>query len=228
MRAALLDAFGTLVHLDSPEVALRRELGQRAGLEVSEADAAAALRAEIAYYRAHHDEGRDATSLADLRRRCAEVLLANLPGTGHVSLGDVTHALLGALRFVPFAEVPDALRALRARGLRLVVVSNWDVSLVAALDDAGLTPLLDAVVSSAEVGARKPAPAIFARALELAGVTAAEAVHVGDSAEYDVVGARAAGIEPVLVVRDGAPGPPAGVSTVRGLDELAAALPFDS
>lgn len=221
----LLDAFGTLVHLDSPEAALRGELRRRAALDVSVAAAGMALRAEIAYYRAHHDEGRDPDSLADLRRRCAGVLRANLPGAGHVSLEDVTHALLGALRFVAFAEVPNALRALRACGLRLVVVSNWDVSLGAALDDAGLTPLLDGVVSSAEVGARKPDPAIFTRALELAGTSAAEAVHVGDSAEYDVAGARAAGIEPVLVVRGGAPAP-AGVRTVHGLNELPAALPF--
>lgn len=223
----LLDAFGTLVRLDSPEVALRGELGRRVGLDVSEEEAAVALRAEIAYYRAYHDEGRDPASLAGLRRRCAEVLRANLPGAADAPLGEVTAALLGALQFVAFAEVPDALRALRTGGARLVVVSNWDVSLGAALDAAGLTPLLDGVVSSAEVGARKPATAIFARALEVAGASPAEAVHVGDSAEYDVAGARAAGIEPVLVVRDGAPAPP-GVLTVRGLDGLAAALPFDS
>lgn len=223
----LLDAFGTLVHLDSPEAALRGELSRRAGLDVSEAQAALALRAEIAYYRDRHDEGHDAASLAGLRRRCAEVLRANLPRAAGVSLEEVTAALLAALRFAAFAEVPDALRALRASGARLIVVSNWDVSLGAALDAAGLTSLLDGVVSSAEVGARKPDAAIFARALELAGAAPAEAVHVGDSPDYDVAGARAAGIEPVLVLRDGAPAP-AGVRTVRGLDELVGALPFGS
>jgi putative hydrolase of the HAD superfamily len=106
-----------------------------------------------------------------------------------------------------------------------VVVSNWDVSLGAALEGAGLAPLLDGVLSSAAVGAPKPHVEIFARALELAGATPAEAIHVGDSAEFDVAGARAAGIEPVLVVRDGTPAP-SGVRAVRGLDELVAALPF--
>lgn len=225
MHAVLLDAFGTLVHLDAPEAALRDELRRRTGLEVSEAQAGAALRAEIAYYRAHHDEGASAASLAALRRRCAEVLRANLPGALDAPLGDVMSALMAALRFVPFPEVPGALRALRAGGARLVVVSNWDVSLGAALDGAGLTPLLDGVLSSAGAGVRKPHAGIFTRALELAGAAPAQAVHVGDSVEYDVAGARAAGIEPVLVVRDGTAAP-SGVRTVRGLDEVAAALPF--
>jgi putative hydrolase of the HAD superfamily len=225
MRAVLLDAFGTLVHLDAPEAALRRELRRRTGLNVSEAEAAVALRAEIAYYRSHHDEGRDPAGLAALRRRCAEVLRANLPAALDAPLDEVLAALLAALRFVAFPEVPGALRALRARGARLVVVSNWDVSLGAALDAAGLSPLLDGIVSSAEVGVRKPHVDIFTRALELAGAAPAQALHVGDSVSYDVAGARAAGIEPVLVVRGEAPAP-SHVRTVRGLDELVVALPL--
>jgi FMN phosphatase YigB (HAD superfamily) len=76
-------------------------------------------------------------------------------------------------------------------------------------------------VSSAELGAAKPAPAAFRRALTLAGVPAAEAVHVGDRVEEDVEGARAAGIAPVLVVREGdAPELEEPVWTIRSLREL--------
>jgi putative hydrolase of the HAD superfamily len=70
-----------------------------------------------------------------------------------------------------------------------------------------LAPLLDDIVTSAEAGARKPSAAIFKRALTLAGVGADDAIHVGDSIEEDLAGARAAGIEPVLISRDGKPGP---------------------
>jgi FMN phosphatase YigB (HAD superfamily) len=78
------------------------------------------------------------------------------------------------------------------------------------------------VVISAELGAAKPDPAIFARALAVAGVQAQDAIHAGDSLREDVAGARAAGVEPVLVWRDGDPPAEArGVRTVRGLDELA-------
>ena len=116
----------------------------------------------------------------------------------------MVEALLASLRFTAFADVRPALLAARARGQRLVVVSNWDVSLHDVLRELGLEPLLDAILTSAEAGARKPAPAMFERALELAGADRAQAIHVGDSLEEDVAGARAAGIEPVLVRRDGA------------------------
>lgn len=202
-KALLLDALGTLVELEPPVAPLRRELASRFGVDVTEADATRALRAEIGFYRAHHDEARDAASLADLRARSAAALRDALPAASCAALplGPLTEALLAALRFRPYPEVPEVLRALRAVGVRLVVVSNWDVSLHAVLDETALAPLLDGVVTSAELGVAKPAPAILAHGLALAGVEAAEAVHVGDSVEHDVGGARAAGIEPLLVVR---------------------------
>ena len=89
------------------------------------------------------------------------------------------------------------------RGLRRIVVSNWDCSLGRVLERCGLDGLIDGAVSSAEAGARKPDPAIFAPALELAGCTPAEALHVGDTAEEDVEAARGAGIRVLLLDRDG-------------------------
>jgi putative hydrolase of the HAD superfamily len=83
--------------------------------------------------------------------------------------------------------------------------------------------LFDGIVTSAQVGARKPAAAIFQRALSLLGVPPARAVHVGDSLHEDVEGARSAGIGAVLLRRDGEPGP-AGVRTVASLTELAGAI----
>ena len=102
----------------------------------------------------------------------------------------------------------------------IVVVSNWDVSLHDVLERTRLRALVDAVVTSAEFGAAKPDPAIFAHALELAGgVPPGDAVHAGDSVHADVEGARAAGIAAVLVARDGAQAPP-GVRAIPTLDGL--------
>jgi putative hydrolase of the HAD superfamily len=215
----LLDALGTLVTLEPPAPRLRAELAARFGLEVTEEQAAHAFAAEIAYYRAHLDEGRDQASLRALRRRCAEVVLGALPTLGRIEPERMVGALLASLRFTAFADVRPALEAARARGQRLVVVSNWDVSLHDVLHALGLEPLLDGVLTSAEVGARKPARAMFERALALVGVGPAHAIHVGDSLEEDVAGARAAGIEAVLLRRDGADQAP-GVRTISTLADL--------
>ena len=220
--AVLLDALGTLVALEPPAPRLRAELAARFGVEISEDEAARAIAAEIAYYRCHLDEGRDEARLHALRRRCAEVLRAALPGAGNgLELEPLVEALLASLRFSAFPDVRPALEAARAHGQRLVVVSNWDMSLEGVLRALGLAPLLDGVITSAVAGTRKPAPAIFAQALELAGVPAGEAIHVGDTLDEDVAGARAAGIEPVLIRRTCGRAVP-GVRTISSLTELIA------
>jgi putative hydrolase of the HAD superfamily len=216
--AVLLDALGTLVELERPWPHLVDELAAR-GVVVGEEDARAAMLAEMAYYRAHHDEARDWPALKDLRRRCAAVVQESL-GTA-LPLDEVLEALLAAIRFRPYPEVPGALARLRARGARLAVVSNWDVSLHDVLERTELRPLVDAVVISAVEGVAKPDPAIFRAALRRLGARAQDAMHVGDSVEHDVAGARAAGVEAVLVARDGAAAPD-GVRVVASLDELAA------
>ena len=216
IRAVLLDALGTLVELEPPAPLLVSELS-RLGLDVSHELADGAIAAEIAYYRAHLDDGRDRESLAELRRRCAAVVRE------HLSLSpdlDLTDALLASLRFRLYPDVLPALQTFRRAGLRLIVVSNWDVSLGSVLERVGVSHLIDAVLTSAEVGARKPEPAIFERALGAAGIAADEAIHVGDGLEEDVAGALAAGIEPVWLRRDGDGAGPDGVRVISSLGEL--------
>ena len=215
-QAILLDALGTLVELPDPAAALVEELAAR-GAQLRPAEARWAMGAEIAFYRAHLHHARDAEGLASLRERCVDVLRNALPAHAR-DVPDLPGALLGALRFRPYPEVPGVLSAWREDGLRLVVVSNWDVSLHEVLERTGVAPLLDGALDSASFGVAKPDPSIFAAGLELAGVPAAQALHVGDDLEADVGGARAAGVTPVLIARDGAGAP--GVRVVRALDEL--------
>jgi putative hydrolase of the HAD superfamily len=218
----LLDALGTLVELERPAPRLRQELARSFGARISEAEAEQAIAAEIRYYRAHLDQGRDAASVAALRRRCAETLRAALPERVWGQLEDLdalTEVLLCSLRFNAYEDARAALPELRRRGLRLVVISNWDFSLNEVLERIGLRELVDAVLTSAQAGVRKPAPQIFAQALALAAASPGQAIHVGDSLEEDVTGARNAGIEPVLVRRDGTPGP-SGLRTISRLTEL--------
>ncbi len=227
-RAVLLDALGTLLELEDPAPRLAGELTAR-GAEVSLEEARAAVVAEIAYYRAHHDEASDRERLADLRRRCAEVLSGALPPSARaLGVDALTEALLASLRFRPYPEVPDALRALKALPTPpvLVVLSNWDVSLHDQLAETGLDALVDAAVSSAEAGAGKPSPAIYEHALQLAGgVGPGEALMCGDSLDTDVEGALACGIDAVLVDRFGA-GAPDGVTAIASLAELPRLIEF--
>jgi 2-haloalkanoic acid dehalogenase type II len=219
-RAVLLDALGTLIRMEPPASRLRAELRRRAGVDVSEERAAEAFAAEIRYYVAHHVEGSDPAALDELRDRCAEQLRGAL-GIAGLDLPTAREAMLGALRFHAFPDAGPALGQLRARGLRLVVASNWDSSLPQVLERVGLAELLDGVVSSAMVGAIKPAPELFRAALELARHDPEAAVHVGDSPENDVAGARGAGIRAILLARVGREAAGAdGVPVIRTLAEL--------
>jgi HAD superfamily hydrolase (TIGR01549 family) len=191
-RAVLLDALGTLVELEPPWVHLA------AALEIEPDERLVrAVRAEMAYYKDHSHEGRDADSLAELRGRCAAILSRELDREISVE------TMMGTIRFRAFEDAAPALAELRGLGLRLVCASNWDVSLPEVLARCELDGSLDGVVTSAEVGARKPDPAIFAAALELAGCAPDEAVYVGDTPDEDLAGARAAGVRALLIDRDG-------------------------
>jgi putative hydrolase of the HAD superfamily len=96
-------------------------------------------------------------------------------------------------------EVGPALAALRARGLRLVVVSNANGTLLSAFTRLGLVPALDVIFDSHVVGIEKPDPRFFQLALDTSGARAETTVHVGDLYHVDVVGARSAGIAAILL-----------------------------
>jgi putative hydrolase of the HAD superfamily len=195
-RAVLLDALGTLVELEPPWENFGDNLkGVRPPLGKSAIRAA--FVKEMAFYREHAHEARDAESLGELRARCAALLSRELGEDVSVE------AMMNAIRFRAFADAAPALTELHGRGVRLVCVSNWDFALPEVLDRVGLLDLLDAVVTSASVGVRKPDPRVFRAALAAAGCTADEALHVGDSAGEDVAGARLAGIRALLIDRSG-------------------------
>jgi putative hydrolase of the HAD superfamily len=190
VEAVTIDAYGTLVTLRDPVAPLRAALAAR-GVELSEGAVRAAFAAEVAFYVERSHEGRDEATLALLRRECAAVFL-EAAGT-ELDPDEFAPAFLGALTFEEVPGAAGACRALSARGLRLAVVSNWDVGLHDHLQALGLDALVTTVVTSAEAGAPKPAPAVFELALARLGATPERTVHVGD-ADADAEGARAAGL----------------------------------
>ncbi|MDQ3208217.1 MAG: HAD-IA family hydrolase [Gemmatimonadota bacterium] len=219
LRAVLFDAGNTLLFLDYPRMA--RAVGAALGFPLTGALLAShAPEASQAMERASgNDTERASTYLEALFRfsgvpaeRMREVrdCLYELHRERHLwcSVRDRTH---------------EALARLRAAGIRLGIVSNSDGRVEQALTVAGLRDYFDVVVDSALVGVEKPNPAIFQTALDALGVAPEEALYIGDLYEVDVLGARAAGIEAVLLTPS-SPDPERPCRTAESIDELVDAL----
>ncbi len=119
-----------------------------------------------------------------------------------------------------FPEVRPVLKGLKEHGFILGVVSNWETTLQDILDHLGVTPYLDFVVISSAMGAAKPHGEIFRLALERAGVRAEETIYVGDTYHIDILGARAAGLIPLLLDRSGKAPPHLDCPLLRSLEEI--------
>ena len=102
---------------------------------------------------------------------------------------------------------PDTIHVLSrlVEPYRLAAVSNWYWDLADFLTASGIGKYFEAVVTSAQVGYRKPHPQIFKHALALANVDPERAVMVGDSYESDVIGAQGVGMPAILLDRWGVP-----------------------
>jgi putative hydrolase of the HAD superfamily len=186
LDAVTIDAFGTLVQLVDPVPALDAALRRR-GIEREPELIRAAFEEEGRYYRPRSLRGRDAASLAQLRDECAAVFLRAVEADGDAFGAEYA----AALEFEPLPGVVDAIARLRALGLSLAVVANWDHDLHRILPEIGIA--IDVVVTSADAGVAKPDPQIFRAALERLGVPPDRALHVGDS-PADEEGARATGM----------------------------------
>jgi putative hydrolase of the HAD superfamily len=190
LDAICVDGFGTLLALDDPGEPLAQALASR-GVDRSLDDVRAAFRAEASYYRPRSLAGRDAPTLAALRRDCVRVFLHHLEAP--LAPDDFVPSFMSAIVFRLTDGADSALAKLRAAGLSLACVANWDVSLHSHLRRLGIDVRFEVVLSSAEAGAEKPDPRIFHLALDRLGVEASRALHVGDE-QVDRDGARAAGL----------------------------------
>ena len=135
-------------------------------------------------------------------------------------------ALERRLIFRPYPESEEVMEELLAIGLPLYVVSNWDVALEGVLENLGWVRYFDGIVASAKVGSEKPERAIFEEALRLAGLAERRdrVVHVGNDPVSDVEGAISAGIDAVLIDREGDLEGPQAIVTLPDLRGLPAFL----
>ncbi len=100
-----------------------------------------------------------------------------------------------------YPEVRATLEQLRAHGYSLGVISDWGIALGPILRRLHLTPYFDCLLISAVARYAKPSPQLYELALQRANAIPDYTLHVGDSYIYDVLGARAMGITPVLLDR---------------------------
>jgi putative hydrolase of the HAD superfamily len=226
LDAVLFDAGGTLMHLDYAWMA---RIARARGVELAEA---ALRRAEVASRHAIDAHARATGGVAGTDATRREGYFSNLlraAGVSRAQLGEILADLEAAnatanLWRVPLEQAAETLHGLRARGLRTAVVSNADGRVEALLNAAGLGVHLELVVDSHYEGVEKPDPVIFQRALARMGVRAERAAYVGDIYAIDVVGARAAGMTPILIDSAGAY-PDADCPRIAGLAELLDHLP---
>jgi putative hydrolase of the HAD superfamily len=209
IKAVFFDFYNTLVRFWPPLDEIQQASCQELGLRVSKEGINRGYAVGDVYFN-QENERRPLALRTDAERldffaRYEQLILENagLP----VSLGLAKQIWQIAISvpkdFVPFEDTMPALARLHERGYRLGILSNLRRDMAALCQQLGLSPYLDFCISSTEAGAEKPHPPIFLAALKRASVAPGEAVHVGDQHRSDVLGARAVGIHPVLIDRNG-------------------------
>ena len=219
LKAIFFDAAGTLIYLPRPVGEHYSEVAHRFGVDLDATALDVAFRAAWADSSARVSDHRprdddDKGWWRDLVNRVLAKVLS--PAQAAVFEADSYFEAVYAHFAEPgvwaaYSEVLEVLGTLRARGIRLGVISNFDRRLRTVFEHLQLTNFFERIVLSSEVGADKPDPFIFACALEALQVTPAEAMHVGDDPKRDW-GAEAVGLRVFRLER------PAG--TLRGLLEV--------
>ncbi|GGQ49594.1 HAD family hydrolase [Couchioplanes azureus] len=217
MRAVLFDLDDTLIDQQTAAreavVAWAAELGvtdpdvPRRWAHLSERHLARYQRRELTFDEQRRERVRDFLP-GPLTDREADALFA----------GYLTRYEAG---WTAFEDAVPTLRRARAAGLPVAILTNGDETQQRRkLERLSLSAEIDLLVASSMVAAGKPDPRAFQHAVALLGLRGADVLMVGDSLEKDVLAARAAGLEAVLVDRADAH-PDAGVPRVRSLHDLA-------
>ena len=210
IKAVFFDFYKTLCVWGRPLEASLQKIADRYGFEI-DWDRYATARENL-YADA---SGSDPTehSLFGTMQEIVESYYEFIRGLGvQEHVGQITwellqseHSLFAANNATLYDDVIPTLEHLRDAGFKLAIVSNWDTPLDPLTERLGIAHYFDVIVAShdARVKSAKPDPHIFSYTLAAVGVSAEEAIHVGDTYEADIIGARNAGIRPILIDRDG-------------------------
>lgn len=211
MKAIFFDWFNTLAHYNPPREELQSQALREFGINVSPQKIISGLLIADRDYLEENAtfpiRQRSPEEQAEIYARYQQTILTE--AGVNVSNGPDIFAkivkrvreLSAGMSFALFDDVLPTLKMLNEQKLILGLLTNLDRDMNPICRQLGLEPFVSFVVTSGEVGADKPKPPIFLAALRQAGVKASEAVHVGDQYKIDIVGARGAGINPILIDR---------------------------
>jgi len=208
-KAIFFDWFYTLARFEPPRQQLYSQALREFGIEISPEKAMRGILIADQYFFEENAKSpvaeRSPEEQAEVYIHYPNAVLAEAGAnvTKELSLGIMKRVReqFKGVAFALFDDVLPTLKTLKQQNLTLGLLTNLDSDMVSICRKLGLEPYLDFVVTSKEVGADKPKPPIFLAALDKAGVSASEAVHVGDQYKLDVIGARGVGINPILIDR---------------------------
>ncbi|HYT68018.1 MAG TPA: HAD family hydrolase [Vicinamibacterales bacterium] len=219
-KAVFFDVDFTLIH---PGPAFQghgyAEACARHGVAVDAARFDASVAAASASL--HGDGGEyDPEIFIEYTKRIIEGMGGHGPGAD-AAARDLYQGWAACHHFTLYEEVPEVLRSLHAEGFTIGLISNTQRSLATFERHFELDGLFTVAISSSDHGYMKPHPSIFEEGLRRAGVSAPEAVMVGDSVPHDIAGALRLGMRGILVARFGlSAGAPPDVPVIQSLREL--------
>ena len=209
IKAVFFDWFNTLAFYDPPREVLHSQVLHKFGIDVAPSKLFPGLMAADRYFFTEVSRSpltkRSPEEQAKAYVHYAEVMLDTAGcKVSKELLPQIIREwpqIFNGMKFVLFDDVLTNLKNLKERHFILGLITNAKKDAVAVYGKLGLDPYLDFIVTSEEAKTDKPDPAIFQLALEKAGVTPSEAIHVGDQYHVDIVGARGAGVTPILIDR---------------------------
>jgi putative hydrolase of the HAD superfamily len=206
LKAVFFDAAGTLFEAREPVGHTYARIARQHGLHADDAAVSAGFRRAFSStpglaFGPH----REAGEIRRLEREWwYDLVRRSFEGLGEFDNFDAFFDELFAYfgdpaHWEPLPEAASVLQRLKEQELRLGIISNFDARLYRILDGLGLRRFFDTITISSEAGYAKPAREIFAAALSSLRVEPAQAAHIGDSMQMDVVGAQDAGLHPILI-----------------------------
>lgn len=213
IRAVLFDWYSTLANIDLPRSERYINVFRELGIKVPPEKAARGILRADAYLTAEDKrlplEQRSREERADIYICYPRMILSEMGMSGAedvaIKVRDMMRALRKETRTVStlalFDDALPTIKTLKERGILIGVISNASRELSRSCQELGLMPYVDMLLTSQEVGTAKPDPLIFVTALKKLNVRAEDVIYVGDQYEADVLGAKGAGISPVLIDR---------------------------